>query len=275
MKTEKGITIISLVVTVVILIILSGISINLTLGEDGLITKAKQAKENIELAQIEEQNHLNELYTGLNSQLGSSGDISYDAIAKLAEFKKQISDYIDEAGGIKPDYTAETTTFGNSIKGILKEVTKEATATSEDIIQGKTAYVNGELITGTKEEKLGAYIELIYSGTDYANSTTPFSITLDLSEYRAIYIPASGSDNYWHSFISAVTSDDKDFIYNNAWTSYNKTAVNIRGHCVGRTVTISTSGISFGQTYMYNCNTNSMVITTLAWACPSKIYGIK
>ena len=146
MKNEYGITIISLVVTIIILIILAGITINLTIGEDGLVTKAKQAKENIELAQIEEQVHLNELYSSLETEL--SGEIGYDAIAKLTELKKAIADYIEEAGGIKPEYTAETTTFGDSIKGIVKEVTKNATATADNISEGKTAWINGELVTG-------------------------------------------------------------------------------------------------------------------------------
>ena len=163
MREEKGITIISLVVTIIILIILAGISINLILGEDGLITKAKQAKENIELAQIEEQTHLNELYAGLNSQLGASGDISYDTIAKLAEFKKSIADYIEEAGGIKPEYSADTITFGDSIKGIVKEVTKNATATADNITEGKTAWVNGNLITGTKNDNTSPSITKISS----------------------------------------------------------------------------------------------------------------
>ena len=65
MKSSKGITLVALVVTIIILIILAGISINMLVGTDGLITKAKQAKENIELAQTEEQTRLNELYSQL------------------------------------------------------------------------------------------------------------------------------------------------------------------------------------------------------------------
>ncbi|MGN1327299.1 MAG: leucine-rich repeat protein [Clostridia bacterium] len=44
LKKEKGITLIALVVTIVILLILAGISINAVLGENGLITKAKETK---------------------------------------------------------------------------------------------------------------------------------------------------------------------------------------------------------------------------------------
>ena len=45
MKGNKGITLIALVVTIIILIILAGISINLVLGENGIIQKSKSAKE--------------------------------------------------------------------------------------------------------------------------------------------------------------------------------------------------------------------------------------
>lgn len=67
-KKESGITIVALVVTIIVLIILAGISISLLLGENGIVTKAKQAKENTELAKTEEERQLNELYEQLDKQ---------------------------------------------------------------------------------------------------------------------------------------------------------------------------------------------------------------
>lgn len=43
---NKGITLISLVITIIILIILAGVAINLSLGQNGIFNRAKQAKEN-------------------------------------------------------------------------------------------------------------------------------------------------------------------------------------------------------------------------------------
>ena len=151
-KNNKGVTLVALVVTIIVLIILAGISINLLLGDNGIITIAKKAKENIELAKIEEEKSLNELYDELIREGISVGNPEYSAIAKLAEFKTAIANAIEEAGGVKPEITAETTVFADNIKGILKEVTKNATATADNISEGKTAWVNGELITGTGKD---------------------------------------------------------------------------------------------------------------------------
>ena len=58
---EKGITLIALVITVVILIILATVTLNVVLGEGGLIQRAQQAKELTEQAALEEQQGLNSL----------------------------------------------------------------------------------------------------------------------------------------------------------------------------------------------------------------------
>lgn len=43
-KKEKGITLVALVVTIVVLLILAGVSISLVLDQNGIINKSKKAK---------------------------------------------------------------------------------------------------------------------------------------------------------------------------------------------------------------------------------------
>ena len=43
-KNEKGITLIALVITIIVLIVLAGIAISMTIGENGIFTKAREAK---------------------------------------------------------------------------------------------------------------------------------------------------------------------------------------------------------------------------------------
>ncbi|MFR2534890.1 MAG: hypothetical protein ACLS95_06670 [Clostridia bacterium] len=74
MKQESGITLVALVVTVIILIILAGISINTLMGDNGIITKAKQAKQNITLAGEAEAMQLNQLYY----ELETGGELTED-----------------------------------------------------------------------------------------------------------------------------------------------------------------------------------------------------
>ena len=49
-KDKNGITLVALVVTIVILILLAGVSINLVIGNNGIIAKAQIAKKNAENA---------------------------------------------------------------------------------------------------------------------------------------------------------------------------------------------------------------------------------
>lgn len=51
---NKGITLIALVITIIVLLILAGVSIATLTGEDGILAKAKLAKERNEQAEQEE-----------------------------------------------------------------------------------------------------------------------------------------------------------------------------------------------------------------------------
>ena len=57
-KKERGITLVALVVTIVVLLILAGISLSLILGNYGVVTKANEGRTNYANASAEEQQTL-------------------------------------------------------------------------------------------------------------------------------------------------------------------------------------------------------------------------
>ena len=71
LENQTGVTLVALVITIIILIILAGLSINMVIGEKGIITQAQKAKENTELAKIEEEEALNSIYGALNIDLNN------------------------------------------------------------------------------------------------------------------------------------------------------------------------------------------------------------
>ena len=73
MKTKemKGITLVALVVTIVVLLILAGVSINLVLGNNGIIIKAKKAEEKTAEAQEKEMTESNLLEQELENSLAT------------------------------------------------------------------------------------------------------------------------------------------------------------------------------------------------------------
>ena len=59
-KQNKGITLIALVITVIVLLILAGITINLTIGQDGILKRAEEAGKNYVEAAENEKTQLDE-----------------------------------------------------------------------------------------------------------------------------------------------------------------------------------------------------------------------
>lgn len=66
-KKERGITLVALVVTIVVLLILAGVSISLVVGENGIVKYAQNAKSNTQAASTAEntmmQNAINYMDT--------------------------------------------------------------------------------------------------------------------------------------------------------------------------------------------------------------------
>lgn len=76
-RAEKGITLIALVVTIVVLLILAGVSINAIFGQDGIIQKAKDAQNKMDQATQNDLDSINGLNEWIDGKInGTTGEES-------------------------------------------------------------------------------------------------------------------------------------------------------------------------------------------------------
>ena len=97
MKKENGITIVALTVTIVILIILTGVTLNLTIGDEGIITMAKGHKENIQVDSTISEAQV--IMMQLESET-ENGSYSYDELGNRLKQKELIESYVINSNGL-------------------------------------------------------------------------------------------------------------------------------------------------------------------------------
>lgn len=66
-KKEKGITLVALIITIIVLIILAGVTISLVVDDNGIIQKSKNAKTNMLNAQNLENEQLHNAENFINT----------------------------------------------------------------------------------------------------------------------------------------------------------------------------------------------------------------
>ena len=164
---KSGITLIALVVTIIILLILAGVTINLLLSDTGLLSKAQQAKNTWENAEQSDINAIGELANELNEMLNGtgSGGVNQEEIADITTLTE-----------IQTENTKGKDIYGNVVmvpKG-FKVVTEEATTVPEGIVI--------EDGTGT-ETTTGNQFVWIPVGTVYKDSTGTNTSTIQLGRY--------------------------------------------------------------------------------------------
>lgn len=201
MKKESAITLVSLVVTIIILILLAGISINTLVGNNGIITKTKEAKENILLAQKEEAKQLNQLYSQLETIENGEIDTDKEAIQNLLHFKKVIASAITNAG-VSTQETDGAEVMASHIGKILPERTKNATAIADNLSVGTTAWVKGMQITGTGKDVTNAYQQ----GYAAANS-------FNIASFNLIGIYNFHQNEQWHTATISNATDYQKIYY--------------------------------------------------------------
>lgn len=75
LNKERGITLIALVVTIVVLLLLAGVAISMLTGDDGIITNAGNAKNENDQSALEEEVDLAVSNNNINKQTGGTGDL--------------------------------------------------------------------------------------------------------------------------------------------------------------------------------------------------------
>ncbi len=78
MKEQKGITLIALVITIIVLLILAGVSIAMLTGDNGILTKATSAGDKSAEAEIRESVKLVVAEIVLNQKAGETTDNKFD-----------------------------------------------------------------------------------------------------------------------------------------------------------------------------------------------------
>ncbi len=182
----KGVTLISLVITIIILLILAGVTLSLTLGDNGIITQAQKAKEAGEIAAIKEDFQLaildKELEKGgtgitqeeLEEIAGNFGELQEDGNTIITDDGYEIK--IDEI------YQEGATGGGSGSSdeeiAALEEKIKELQQTVEDLnntkteLEGTIEDLNGQLEQEQENNAaLQEQIENLTSQVDSLNKT--------------------------------------------------------------------------------------------------------
>ena len=108
MKNNKGITLIALVITIIVLLILAGISIAMLTGDNGLLTKANSAKTETTKAEVMERINM-ELNAAYADVL--SGDISSFSDTYVAAINKNLTVNNESVATAAPDTTKKVLTI--------------------------------------------------------------------------------------------------------------------------------------------------------------------
>ena len=114
---SEGITLIALVITIIVLLILAGVTINLTLGENGIFRTAEQAGKNYTQAQEQElaglanfENTINNIIAGTGNN-GGSGTDTPEVTGPLLKDVAVPGDYVKYDTGIDG--------IGENLDGVL------------------------------------------------------------------------------------------------------------------------------------------------------------
>ena len=205
-KKERGITLIALVVTIIVLIILAGVSINLLFGNFGVVTKAKEAKNKMEAAQYEEELKMCVL------------ELQADAVTNGTEFSMET---------IRKNLVEKVKKVENTTD--IEFPTKESATKSEGKYKGYEFYIDEKYVVHVGNKKTGEI--------EKTDKTEPADFTIKAentekglkitqtptdTENKYEYYVKKSTDSNYTKYDSNIIANLPDGIYDIKVIAYNK-----------------------------------------------------
>ena len=221
MKNNKGITLVALVVTIVVLLILAGVSINLVLGNNGIIAKANDAETKSAEASKNDLKGMNGLVSEMEGALagnGSTGSGSGNGGAGGS----------GAGTNVPAEATAETAPYFPDNTFTKKEGTIDTGLVIQDasgneyvwVVVPKSLYNNTAYNSNNAKKPS--------SSTDYAN------IEYCLQQYTATYRKETSNSDVYYPDDKNVDWFADETAYNNLKNSMLKSVYENGGFYVGR-----------------------------------------
>lgn len=198
-NNSEGITLIALVITIIILLIIAGISIMALGGENGLFSRAKQARQNTLDAQNEENKQLSLYEEIINSELGEKEQYTIEYI--LEDESQSISSQIKIKDEDIMLSSTKPTKIGYNFKGWT------TTEGSQEV-----EYNAGEIYSENKSIKLypiwegksEAQIFVEKAGIEYTFESLDDFVTNSTNEQKGILTSNSDAITYLREHASLI-----------------------------------------------------------------------
>ena len=189
-KYDGGITLVALVVTIVILLILAGVSLNLVIGNEGILTRSKESKTKTEIAEVKEKAQLD--ITEI--QILNGGKITYSELKTTLE-KYGTVEYESDGKTIK----GIKTTAGYEIPITELYTNKEnwptfTTVANEPDIKGFNVQ-NSYFVTWNTESS--PYLISDETRLDDVPPSDWYDYTASVNKWANIKTTGGGNDCYW------------------------------------------------------------------------------
>ena len=186
-KKKRGITLISLLVTIILLLILAGVSITMLTGENGLLLTAQRAKIKSQKADYRETIELSKVEEGINKNLNRTKKEKLEGIYNILrngeKFKKDVDDNKASMELIDND----------ELEPRIVIITKEGwkyTVTVDGIIEGEILPID--------LEKANIKIQVIPSS--WTNKDVEVKIEIQNEEYKENKIQYSYDLKTWRDY---------------------------------------------------------------------------